>query len=108
MPVVHAHVPEDHNWNKYESCEGNGVSEVNLNETLMREIAAETGGLYFRARDNASLENIYAEIDKLEKSDIQISALKRYSEKFFPFALAAAILLLTELILRYTLFKKYP
>jgi Ca-activated chloride channel family protein len=82
--------------------------KVNLNETLMREIAAETGGLYFRARDNASLENIYTEIDKLEKSDIQISALKRYSEKFFPFALAAAILLLIELILRYTLFKKYP
>jgi Ca-activated chloride channel family protein len=82
--------------------------KVNLNETLMRSIAAETGGLYFRARDNASLQNIYSEIDRLEKSNIQITALKRFTEKFLPFAVAAALLLLVELILRYTVFKKYP
>lgn len=82
--------------------------KVNLNEALMRDIAAETGGLYFRARDNASLQDIYSEIDKLEKSTIQITALKRFNEKFLPFAVAAAILLLLELILRYTVFKKYP
>ena len=82
--------------------------KVNLNEALMRDIAAETGGLYFRARDNASLQNIYSEIDKLEKSTIQITALKRFKEKFLPFAVAAGILLLLELILRYTVFKKYP
>ena len=82
--------------------------KVNLNEALLRDIAAETGGLYFRARDNASLENIYAEIDKLEKSNIQITALKRFNEKFLPFAVAAAIFLLLELILRYSVFKKYP
>ena len=82
--------------------------QVNLNETLMREIAAETGGLYFRARDNESLRGIYAEIDKLEKSTIQITTLKRFNEKFLPFAIAAAILLLLELVLRYSVFKKYP
>lgn len=82
--------------------------KINLNETLLRDIAAETGGLYFRARDNASLQNIYGEIDKLEKSNIQITALKRFNEKFLPFALAAAILILIEFILRLTLFKKYP
>lgn len=82
--------------------------KVNLNEGLMRDIAAETGGLYFRARDNASLENIYAEIDKLEKSTVQITALKRFNEKFLPFAIAAAILVILELILRYTIVKKYP
>jgi Ca-activated chloride channel family protein len=82
--------------------------KVNLNEALLRDIAAETGGLYFRARDNASLQNIYAEIDKLEKSNIQITALKRFNEKFLPFAVAAAIFLLLELILRYSVFKKYP
>jgi len=82
--------------------------KVNLNETLMRDIAAETGGLYFRARDNASLQNIYSEIDKLEKSTVQISSLKRFNEKYLPFAVAAAIFLLLELILRYTIFKKYP
>lgn len=82
--------------------------KVNLNEALLRDIAAETGGLYFRARDNASLSNIYEEIDKLEKSNIQITALKRFNEKFLPFAIAAAILLILEFVLRYTLFKKYP
>ncbi|RYF88292.1 MAG: VWA domain-containing protein [Chitinophagaceae bacterium] len=82
--------------------------KVNLNEALMRDIAAETGGLYFRARDNASLAAIYEEIDKLEKSTIKITALKRFNEKFLPFAIAAALLLILEFILRYTLFKKYP
>jgi len=82
--------------------------KVNINEELLREIAAETGGLYFRARDNASLESIYAEIDKLEKSTIEITTLKRFRERFFPFAVAAALFLLVEIMLRYTLFKKFP
>ena len=82
--------------------------KVNINEDLLRDIAAETGGLYFRARDNASLEQIYSEIDKLEKSKVEITTLKRFNEQFFPFALAAAIFLLLEIILRYTLFKKFP
>ena len=82
--------------------------KVNIDEKLMRLIAEETGGLYFRARDNESLKNIYGEIDKLEKSKIEVTTLKRYTERFFPFALAAAALLLLEIILRYTLFKKFP
>lgn len=82
--------------------------KVNIDEKLMRLIAEETGGLYFRARDNESLKNIYGEIDKLEKSKIEVTTLKRFTERFFPFALAAAALLLLEMILRYTLFKKFP
>lgn len=82
--------------------------KVNINEELLRDIAAATGGLYFRARDNASLQNIYAEIDKLEKSKVQIMTLKRFREKYFPFAVAAGIFLLLEIILRYTVFKKFP
>jgi len=82
--------------------------KVNIDEKLLRMIAQETGGLYFRARDNESLKRIYTEIDKLEKSRIEVTALKRYTERFFPFALAAAALLLLEVILRYTLFKKFP
>ncbi len=79
--------------------------KVNIDEKLLREIASETGGLYFRARDNSSLQNIYTEIDKLEKSTVEITSLKRFNEKFFPFAVAAAILLLAEIILRLTIFK---
>lgn len=82
--------------------------KVNLDEGLLRQIAEETGGLYFRARDNESLKGVYSEIDKLEKSRIEVTTLKRYTEKFFPFAFAAAGLLLLELILRYTLFRKFP
>jgi Ca-activated chloride channel family protein len=82
--------------------------QVNIDEDLLRNIAAETGGLYFRARDNASLQNIYSEIDKLEKSKVQIMMLKRFRERYFPFAVAAAMFLLLEIILRYTLFKKFP
>ena len=82
--------------------------KVNIDEKLMRLIAEETGGLYFRARDNESLQSIYREIDKLEKSKIEVTTLKRYTERFFPFALAATALLLLEIVLRYTLFKKFP
>ncbi len=91
---------------------GGGVTtrqqKVNIDEKLLRMIATETGGLYFRARDNESLKRIYAEIDKLEKSRIEVTSLKRYTERFFPFAFAAAVLLLLEIFLRYTLFKKFP
>ena len=82
--------------------------KVNLDEKLLTQIATETGGKYFRAKDNESLKNIYTEIDKLEKSKIEVTALKRYSEKFFPLALAAALFLLLEIILRYTVFRKFP
>ncbi|MFT3936894.1 MAG: VWA domain-containing protein [Chitinophagaceae bacterium] len=82
--------------------------KVNIDEKLLTQIADETGGKYFRAKDNESLKNIYSEIDKLEKSKIEVTALKRYSEKFFPFAIAALFFLLTELVLRFTVFKKFP
>jgi Ca-activated chloride channel family protein len=82
--------------------------KVNLNEQLLRDIAEQTGGLYFRARDNSSLRNIYQEIDKLEKSKVEITALKRYTERFHPLAMAAIICLLLEAILRLTIFKKFP
>jgi Ca-activated chloride channel homolog len=82
--------------------------KVNIDEKLLKQIASETGGKYFRAKDNEGLVNIYAEIDKLEKSRIEVTALKRYTEKFFPFALAAAVLIFLELFLRMTTFRKFP
>ena len=84
------------------------MQKVNINEQQLRSIASETGGMYFRARDNASLKNIYVEIDKLERSRIEITALKRFTERFFPFGITAAILLILELLLRYTILKKFP
>ncbi|SEN69406.1 vWA domain-containing protein [Niastella yeongjuensis] len=90
------------------TADGTRQQKVNIDEKLLRMIATETGGLYFRARDNESLKRIYLEIDKLEKSRIEVTALKRYTERFFPFAFAAAALLFLEIFLRYTLFKKFP
>ncbi len=82
--------------------------KVNIDEKLLTQIANETGGKYYRAKDNESLKNIYGDIDKLEKSRIEVTALKRFNEKFFPFALAAAVLLFLELLFRLTVFKKFP
>ncbi len=82
--------------------------KVNIDEKLLTQIANETGGRYFRAKDNESLKNIYSEIDKLEKSKIEVTALRRYAEKFFPFAIAALFFLLTEMVLRFTIFRKFP
>ncbi len=84
------------------------LQKVNIDEKLLRLIAEETGGLYFRARDNESLTRIYSEIDKLEKSRIQVTSIKHYTERYFPFAIVAAILLLLEMVLRFTIFKKFP
>lgn len=82
--------------------------QVNIDEKLLTQIASETGGKYFRAKDNEGLKNIYSEIDKLEKSKIEVTALHRYNEKFLPLALAAIVLLALEMILRFTVFKKFP
>jgi len=82
--------------------------KVAIDEKLLTNIANETGGKYFRATDNRSLQNIYSEIDRLEKSKVEITAFHRYTEKFYPFIFAAMALLLLEIILRYTVFKKFP
>ncbi len=82
--------------------------KVAIDEKLLQNISAETGGAYFRAKDNAGLENIYKEIDKLEKSKVQITTFHRYTEKFYPFVFAAMVFLLLEVILRFTVFKKFP
>lgn len=82
--------------------------KVNIDEKLLTQIATETGGKYYRAKDNESLHNIYSEIDQLEKSKIEVSSIRRYTEQFFPFALASAIFLFLELLLRWTVLRKFP
>ena len=83
-------------------------SKVSIDEKLLKEIARETGGNYFRAKDNEDLTGIYAEIDNLEKSKVEITSRTRYTEKFFPFILAALAFLFLELFLKFTVFKKFP
>lgn len=82
--------------------------KVTIDEKLLKAIAGETGGKYFRAKDNAGLENIYKEIDGLEKSKVEISTITRFTEKFFPYVMLALAFLLLEIVLRFTVFKKFP
>ncbi|MBS1588977.1 MAG: VWA domain-containing protein [Bacteroidetes bacterium] len=81
------------------------MQEVQIDEPLLQKIATETGGKYYRATDNASLKNIYNDIDKLEKTKVEISSYKHYAELFFPFACLAIVFLGLEMLLRYTVFK---
>ncbi len=81
---------------------------VQIDEPLMRKISLETGGKYFRATDNNSLTKVYKEIDRLEKTRIEINSFKRYAELFVPYAMLGLFLLLLEIILRNTLFKSLP
>lgn len=78
---------------------------VQIDEALLQKIATETGGKYYRATSNKSLESIYDEIDQLEKTKIEVSSYKNYAELFFPFAMIAIICLVLELLLRYTIFR---
>ncbi len=72
-----------------------------FDETTLQNIAATTGGEYFRATDNATLRNIYQKIDQLEKTKIRVREYAKRSEHFAPFLLAAVLCLLIELILRW-------
>ncbi len=78
---------------------------VSIDEKLLTEIATETGGKYFRAKDNNSLEEIYATINQLEKSKVEITKSVRYTEKFFSLILAAIVFLLLEFIFKYVYLK---
>lgn len=74
---------------------------IQIDEPLMRKISTETAGKYFRATDNNSLEKIYKEIDKLEKTKIEINSYKRYAELFFPYLFIGLFLIALEFILKY-------
>lgn len=79
--------------------------KVDIDEPVLKKIANLTGGKYFRATNNEKLKQIYAEIDKLEKTIIEEKNYTKKSELFFPLALAAAVLLLLEFLLKNTIFK---
>jgi len=81
------------------------MMQVEIDEPLLRQIAAGTGGKYFRATNNQSLNGIYKDIDQMEKTKVDITSYKHYAELFFPFAMIAVLCLVLEMLLRYTVFK---
>ncbi|HIB47582.1 MAG TPA: VWA domain-containing protein [Flavobacteriaceae bacterium] len=84
-----------------------GMQQVNIDEELLKEIAEVTNGQYFRATSTSKLNEIYDEINKLEKTDIEEFKYKNYDEKYRPLVILALILLALEWLLRYTVFRSF-
>ena len=82
--------------------------KLEFNEDLLKDIAQTTGGQYFQATDNAALQKIYASINQLEKTKIQVTTYDHFTNKFLPFIIIAVCALLAEMLLRYTVFRKFP
>jgi Ca-activated chloride channel homolog len=78
---------------------------VEIDEPILKEIASKTGGKYFRATDNDKLIQVYSEIDKMEKSKIDVRQFIRKEEKFLIPTIVAFILLILEILLRNTIYK---
>ena len=89
-----------------------GVQYVNMpveiDTKMLADIAAATEGDFYRATNTAELKNIYKEIDRLEKSKLNVKKFSKRYEAYQPFALAAAISLLIEILLRIIVFRRIP
>ena len=84
-----------------------GLTKVEIDEALLKEIASKTGGIYFRATNNQKLEEIYQEINKLEKTEIEEFKYYNYQEKYRMLILLAIGFIIFEWIFRNTLFKSF-
>ncbi len=82
--------------------------KVEIDEQGLTEIASMTGGKYFRATDNQKLKDIYAEIDKMEKTILDTQDYSSRKEEYFLFLLSGLVLLISEVFLRYTVVKNIP
>lgn len=82
--------------------------EVQIDEPVLKSIAAETGGKYFRATSTTRLREVYSDIDKMEKTKVDVMEFRRRSEEFYPLALVALLLLGAEIILRQTFLRTLP
>lgn len=82
--------------------------EVEIDEATLQQIASLTGGSYFRAEDESALVAVYDEIDQLEKSEITTDSYVEYEERFAAFVVPALVLLLLEVLLLGTRFRKLP
>ena len=79
-----------------------------IDEEVLQQIAQITGGSYFRATDNTTLTAIYSEIDEMEKTKLQVNEYRKKEEEFFPYLLAAFILLVCEVLIRNTVLRRLP
>ena len=82
--------------------------DVKIDEPLLKNIAQQTGGEFYRATNRKALESIYDKIDKLEKTKIEVAYFTKKNELYFDFALWATIIFITSVILKYSIFRKLP
>jgi len=82
--------------------------EVKIDEPLLQEISRMTDGRYFRATSNAKLREIYQEIDKLEKSKIDVTEFRRKKDEYIPLVILALALFGMEMLLKYTVCRNIP
>lgn len=82
--------------------------EVKIDEEILGKIAATTDGKYFRATNNTKLAEIYKEIDKLEKSKIDVKEFSKKEEEYLKYALVGALFLIMALFLKTTIFRNIP
>ena len=82
--------------------------ETKIDEAALKSIASTTGGKYFRATDTHTLRNVFAEIDQLEKSKINVNNYTQTEENFLPWILTALVVLSISLLLRYTILRRVP
>ncbi len=87
---------------------GTVMLPVEIDEQTMTKISTETGGQYFRAQKNAELDAIYQDIDKMERTKFNVKQFSRRGELYQPFALAALVVLLLEILLRTVVLKRLP
>lgn len=81
---------------------------VEIDEAMMTKISKETGGQYFRAKKNAELDAVYSDIDQMERTKLNVRQYSKRTDVFEPFALAAFITLLLELLMRMLVLRKLP
>jgi Ca-activated chloride channel family protein len=82
--------------------------EVQIDEALLQKVAGMTDGKYFRAVSNSALEDVYKEIDQMEKSKIDVTEFRKKKEEFLPLAILALVLLALELLARLTILRSIP
>ena len=81
---------------------------VEIDGKTLAEIAQKTDGSYYRATNNSELKRIYSDIDKLERSKLNVKKFSKRYEAFQPYAILALLTLLAEILLRMTYFRRIP
>lgn len=87
---------------------GTVMLPVEIDEATMNKISNETGGRYFRAQKNADLDAIYTDIDSMERTKFNVTEYSKRTELFEPYAFAALLVLLAEILLRVVVLKRLP